>query len=61
MAYFDNAATSYPKPEEVYSFMDRFYRDHGGSVGRGNYDLRKVLLTRLGACFRICFIALLRK
>lgn len=39
MAYFDNAATSYPKPEEVYSFMDRFYRDHGGSVGRGNYDL----------------------
>ena len=38
MAYFDNAATSYPKPEEVYSFMDRFYRDHGGSVGRGNYD-----------------------
>ena len=39
MAYFDNAATSYPKPEEVFSFMDRFYRDHGGSVGRGNYDL----------------------
>mgnify|MGYP002709145872 FL=1 len=39
MAYFDNAATSYPKPEGVYSFMDRFYRDHGGSVGRGNYDL----------------------
>lgn len=39
MTYFDNAATSYPKPEEVYSFMDRFYRDHGGSVGRGNYDL----------------------
>ena len=39
MAYFDNAATSYPKPNEVYSFMDSFYRNYGGSVGRGNYDL----------------------
>ena len=39
MAYFDNAATSYPKPDGVYSFMDSFYRNYGGSVGRGNYDL----------------------
>ena len=39
MAYFDNAATSYPKPEEVYSFMDSFYRDYGGSAGRGIYAL----------------------
>ena len=39
MAYFDNAATSYPKPEIVYSFMNEFYRNYGGSVGRGNYDL----------------------
>ena len=39
MAYFDNAATSYPKPEVVYSFMDTFYRFHGGSAGRGNYAL----------------------
>ena len=39
MAYFDNAATTYPKPDEVYSFMDSFYRNHGGSAGRGNYDL----------------------
>lgn len=39
MAYFDNAATTYPKPEEVYSFMDSFYRNHGGSVGRGGYTL----------------------
>ena len=37
MAYFDNAATTYPKPECVYSFMDEFYRNHGGSAGRGNY------------------------
>lgn len=39
MAYFDNAATTYPKPDEVYSFMDSFYRAHGGSVGRGEYAL----------------------
>ena len=39
MAYFDNAATSYPKPDEVYSFMDSFYRNHGGSAGRGGYAL----------------------
>ncbi len=39
MAYFDNAATTYPKPDEVYSFMDSFYRNHGGSAGRGNYAL----------------------
>ncbi len=39
MAYFDNAATTYPKPDPVYSFMDSFYRNHGGSVGRGDYAL----------------------
>lgn len=35
-AYFDNAATSYPKPDEVYSFADKTYRTMGGSIGRGN-------------------------
>ena len=39
MAYFDNAATTFPKPECVYSFMDEFYRNHGGNAGRGNYAL----------------------
>ena len=39
MAYFDNAATTYPKPDVVYSFMDSFYRNHGGNVGRGGYAL----------------------
>lgn len=39
MAYFDNAATTYPKPECVYSYMDEFYRHNGGNVGRGNYGL----------------------
>lgn len=39
MAYFDNAATTYPKPECVYTFMDTFYRNSGGNVGRGDYSL----------------------
>ncbi len=39
MAYFDNAATTYPKPECVYSFMDDFYRHNGGNAGRGDYEL----------------------
>ena len=34
MAYFDNAATTFPKPDCVYEQMDRFYRSAGGSVGR---------------------------
>lgn len=37
MAYFDNAATTYPKPEAVYSYMDMFYRNNGASAGRGKY------------------------
>lgn len=38
-AYFDNAATTFPKPEEVYLFMDRFYRECGVNVGRGQHKL----------------------
>jgi len=39
VAYFDNAATTYPKPDIVYSFMDEFYRKAGANAGRGNYGL----------------------
>lgn len=39
MAYFDNAATTYPKPEVVYDFMDRFYRESGANAGRSNYGI----------------------
>lgn len=38
-AYFDNAATSFPKPEVVYSYMDSFYRSYGVNVGRGQHKL----------------------
>ena len=41
VAYFDNAATTYPKPKCVYDFMDKFYRECGGSAGRGTYKQAK--------------------
>lgn len=37
MAYFDNAATTYPKPDIVYRSMDQYNRQISGSIGRGNY------------------------
>ncbi len=39
LIYFDNAATVWPKPENVYRFMDEFYRTHGVNPGRSGYDL----------------------
>lgn len=37
--YLDNAATTFPKPEEVYLGMDQFYREMGVNVGRGQHKL----------------------
>jgi cysteine desulfurase family protein len=39
LIYLDNGATSFPKPEEVYSFMDKFYRNFGVNPGRSGYDM----------------------
>ena len=39
VAYFDNAATTFPKPDCVYVFMDKFYRQYGANAGRGTYSL----------------------
>jgi len=38
MIYLDNAATTYPKPQEVYDFMYEFYQKHGVNPGRSGYD-----------------------
>lgn len=38
-AYFDNAATTFPKPECVYQAMDSFDRNCGVSLGRGQHKL----------------------
>jgi len=39
LIFLDNGATSYPKPEEVYQYMDYFYRNFGVNPGRSGYDL----------------------
>jgi len=44
MLYFDNAATTFPKPEAVYAFTDRFYREYGVNVGRGQHKQSSVAI-----------------
>lgn len=61
IVYLDNAATSFPKPEEVYSYMDYFYRQYGVNVGRGQHTLSskasnlvnetRQLILELFSCF----------
>lgn len=48
MAYFDNAATTYPKPETVYTSMDQFYRLNGANAGRGRYNLAQSANALIG-------------
>lgn len=47
MIYLDNAATTFPKPEEVYQAVDYTQRNTAVNVGRGSYkvasDAMKVL------------------
>lgn len=37
--YLDNAATTYPKPESVYTAMDRFFRELGANPGRSGHSM----------------------
>lgn len=39
--YLDNAATTFPKPEQVYKYMDNFYRTCGVNAGRSSYSMAK--------------------
>ena len=39
LIYLDNGATSFPKPPEVYEFMDTFFRNYGVNPGRSGFDL----------------------
>lgn len=39
MIYLDHAATTFPKPEEVYRDMDSFVRRAGANPGRGGHRL----------------------
>lgn len=39
MIYLDNSATTFPKPEPVYSAMDYAQRQLAFNAGRGNYKV----------------------
>jgi cysteine desulfurase family protein len=39
MIYLDNAATSHPKPAQVYARMDRFAREVGANPGRAGHRM----------------------
>lgn len=60
VVYLDNAATTFPKPKEVYDYMMDMYKNHGINVGRskssssGNVDMiindtRKMLKNLVNA------------
>lgn len=66
--YFDNAATSFPKPRAVADYMSRYLNETGGTYGRSSYprvlessgtveSVRELLARLLGTAFpeRICF------
>lgn len=68
LIYLDNAATSFPKPESVYSAIDHYNRHVGAPIGRGAYrksielqasidQCRKLAAEVLGAALpeEICF------
>jgi len=39
MIYLDNAATTFPKPECVYTAMDKFLREKCANPGRAGYRM----------------------
>jgi cysteine desulfurase family protein len=44
--YFDNAATTYPKPESVYAAVDQYVR-HSANPGRGSHKMAMKSATAL--------------
>ncbi len=51
-AYFDHAATSWPKPETVYQAVDRYQRQMGASPARGVYVEAKTADEEVSAARR---------
>lgn len=48
MIYLDNAATTFPKPENVYQALDNANRNNAFNAGRGHYaGADKVLFGEL--------------
>lgn len=60
IGYFDNAATTYKKPDGMYGFMAQYMENNGANIGRGSYKystdgadhllaLRRKILTLVSA------------
>ncbi len=50
LIYLDNAATSFPKPPEVYSEMVRAMMQYGGNPGRGSHKLSMEAAKKIYEC-----------
>lgn len=48
--YLDNAATTFPKPPEVYAAVDEYQRELGAPVGRGAYREAIEVQRRVDRC-----------
>lgn len=48
--YFDNAATSFPKPSAVWDAMDRFNRELGANAGRSAYPEAQMSAALVHEC-----------
>lgn len=52
ITYLDNAATTFPKPDQVYERMDRFLREGGASPERGTHRLARAAAEQVAAARR---------
>ena len=50
MIYFDNAATTYPKPPEVIEAVCTLLREYGGNPGRGGHRLSRLCGEKVFEC-----------
>ena len=50
MIYLDNAATSWPKPPEVFDSMNQFMRELGGNPGRSGHRMATGAEAMIGEC-----------
>jgi len=50
LIYFDNAATTFPKPERVYSEMQKCMREYCGNPGRGSHRMSLVASSKIYEC-----------
>ncbi|MBQ2999221.1 MAG: aminotransferase class V-fold PLP-dependent enzyme, partial [Clostridia bacterium] len=53
LIYFDNAATSFPKPRSVIEETVRCMTEYGGNAGRGTHALARAAAEKIYECRRV--------